>query len=104
MRNPLGFRVETMVGGVIVFVVAAFFIGYFLIAMKNYSTEAESLNLNVPGIKEVIPRTELKAMRDWLDQNDPEFVKSSYRQAVSKYPEKPWISDVQKTQTNPTEN
>lgn len=80
-----------MVGGIIVFVVAAFFIGYFMISMKNFSTEAETLNLNMPSIGDVIPRTEIKSMRNWLDKNDPDFVNASFRQAVNKYPDRPWL-------------
>jgi hypothetical protein len=95
MRNPFSFKIETIIGSVIVFAVASFFVGYFLISMKNFSTDIDTLNATAPVIKDVIPHKEIEAMRNWLDKNDPELVKASYRQAVSKYPDKPWLTDTQ---------
>lgn len=102
MRDPLSFKIETVLGSIVVLAVASFFVGYFLISIKNFSTDIDTMSATAPVIKDIIPHKEVEAMRNWLDKNDPELVKASYRQAVSKYPEKPWLTDIQNDQQNLT--
>ena len=42
MRNPLSFRVESLMGSLFLASIALFFVAFLFIAMKNFNSDIES--------------------------------------------------------------
>ena len=93
MKNPLTFRIESWLGSVIVLVVSAFLVGWFLIAVKNFSSETEILNSSGAKLKIVSPE-EKSLIDQWLQQDNVGISASEvgYRYIVKKFPDKPWLA------------
>lgn len=93
MKNPLTFRVESWLGSVFVLIISAFFVGFFIIAVKNFNSDTDILNSSSVKLRTVSP--EEKSMIDqWLQQNNigisaPEV---GYRYIIQKFPDKPWLA------------
>lgn len=93
MKNPLTFKIESWFGSVIVLIVSAFFVGWFLIAVRNFNSDTEILNSSITKLKTV--SLEEKSMIDqWLRQDNIGISASEvgYRYIIQKFPDKPWAT------------
>lgn len=91
MKNILTFHIESWLGAVYVLLVAAFLVGLFLIAMKNFNSDNEILNASGSSLK-TISSVERQAIDSWLVENSKLSTKEvGYRFIIQKYPDKPWL-------------
>jgi len=93
MRNPLTFHIESWVGAVLVLAVSAFLVGIFVIAVKNFGTDAEILAASDSRVKIRTISAEEKALIDsWLAKTNTGISAEDvgYRYLIKKYPDKPW--------------
>jgi hypothetical protein len=93
MKNPLTFRIESWLGSVVVLAVAAFLVGWFLIAMRNFNSDAEILNSSSVKLRTVSPE-EKSLIDQWLRQDNVGISASEvgYRYIIQKFPDKPWLT------------
>ena len=91
VKNPLTFRIETWLGSVIVFVVAAFLVGIFWAAKKNFESESEILSATSVQIHPISIQEKF-LIDEWLTKSNLGLsVKDvGYRFIVRKFPDKPW--------------
>lgn len=97
MRNPLTFRVESVVGALMILAISGFFVGLFYANARNFDSELMTLN---PETKTWISAAkssseERKQMLDWVQKNDIELPLSGdqIRYLMVKYPERPWLDN-----------
>ncbi|MDP2933423.1 MAG: hypothetical protein Q8N81_04805 [bacterium] len=93
MKNPLTFKIESWLGSAIVLIFSAFLVGWFLIAMRNFNSDAEILNSSSTKLKIVSP-VERSLIDQWLQQDNIGISASEvgYRYIVKKFPDKPWLA------------
>ena len=92
MRNPLTFRIESWLGSVLVLAFAAFFVGIFVIAVKNFGSDTETLSSYAVKLRTI--SSEEKALIDtWIarEASDISIKDVGYRFILQKYPDKPWL-------------
>ena len=93
MKNPLTFHVESSLGAVFISLLAMFFIGLMLVAVKNFESDLDIMsttNTNT-SIKTASP-TELAMVREWVATNNIELKEGQgYRYLLRKYPSRPWL-------------
>lgn len=91
MKNPLVVRVESWVGSIIILVFSAFLVGLFMIAVKNFGSDAEILSSSGNNLR-TVSAEERMLIDDWLVKSDPGLsVKEvGYRYLIRKFPDKPW--------------
>ncbi len=93
MKNPLTLRIETWLGSVFVLLAAAFFVGLFVIALKNFNSDTQILNSSGTKLRTVSPE-ERSLIDQWLQQNNVGISASEvgYRYIIQKFPDKPWTT------------
>ncbi len=93
MRNPLTFKIESWFGSVIVLIFSAFLVGWFLIAVRNFNSDAEILNVSGAKLRTVSPE-EKSLIDQWLRQDNVGISASEvgYRYIIQKFPDKPWLA------------
>lgn len=94
MRNPLAFKIESWLGAIIVLVVSAFLVGWFLIAVRNFNSDTEILNSSSAKLRTVSPEEKL-LIDQWLQQDNIGISASEvgYRYIIQKFPDKPWLAE-----------
>jgi hypothetical protein len=93
MKNPLTFKIESWLGSVIVLIVSAFLVGWFLIAVRNFNSDTEILNSSITKLRTVSPE-EKSSIDQWLQQDNIGISASEvgYRYIIQKFPDKPWLT------------
>ena len=77
----------------IVLIVAVFLVGIFIIAVKNFGTDAEILSSSANGVRIRTVSAQEKVLIDsWLAKNNTGISVEDvgYRYLIKKYPDKPW--------------
>ncbi|OGN04970.1 MAG: hypothetical protein A2746_01285 [Candidatus Yanofskybacteria bacterium RIFCSPHIGHO2_01_FULL_44_22] len=91
MKNPLTMRVESSMGAVFIVLLAAFFVGLFFIALKNFRSDTEILDAQETRIK-VVSATERFLMESWMKENQISFPEGkNLRYLIPQYPSRPWL-------------
>jgi len=93
MKNPLTQKVESWFGAFIVLSFSAFLVGWFLIAVKNFSSDTDSVSFSALRLETVSPEEKL-LIDQWLKQNNfkASQVKANYRRIIQQFPDKPWLN------------
>jgi len=93
MKNPLTQKVESWLGAFIVLSFSAFLVGWFLIAVKNFSSDTDSVNFSALRLETVSPEEKL-LIDQWLKQNNLKAsqVGANYRRIIQQFPDKPWLN------------
>lgn len=76
-------------GSAFISLLALFFIGFFFLAVKNFSSDTDTLNSNIPQVRS-ITSTERELIRQWAERNNISF-DDGYRSIIQKYPSRPWL-------------
>lgn len=90
MRNLLALHVELGLGAVFIVLFAAFFLGFFYITVKNFTTNQDIYAASSSRVKS-ISATERLLMQSWVERDTiviPEG--EGYRYLIKTYPDKPW--------------
>ena len=77
----------------IVLIVAVFLVGIFIIAVKNFGTDAEILSSSANGVRIRTVSAQEKVLIDsWLAKSNVGISAEDvgYRYIIKKYPDKPW--------------
>jgi len=94
MKNPLTFRIESWVGAVLVLGFSAFFVGLFVVALQNYSSDLDILNSSGAKVRTISPQE--KALIDkWLTKSDIgiSVQEVGYRYILQNFPNRPWLTE-----------
>jgi hypothetical protein len=93
MKNPLTLNIETWFGSVLVLLASAFFVGFFMIALKNFNSDTQILNSSGAKLRTISPE-ERSLIDRWLQQNNVGISAEEvgYRYIIQKFPDKPWTA------------
>ncbi len=84
-------QVESGLGAVFVVALAAFFIGFLFIMMKNFNSDAIALNASQTEVK-FMSQTERQLINDWIVENNIQIPDGKgYRYLEEQYPSRPWL-------------
>jgi hypothetical protein len=93
VKNPLSLKVESWFGSIIILSISAFLVGFFLVAVRNFSSDAETVDFSTLKLKTVSPEEKL-LIDQWLRQNNGETSskETNYRRIIQQFPDKPWLN------------
>ena len=91
MRNFLTIEVESYMGAMFITLLAAFFIGFLFISIKNLDSDISIITSEQVHVKN-ISATERELIRNWIRENKVEIPEEvGYRYLIKKYPSRPWL-------------
>lgn len=94
MKNPLTLKVELWLGSFIVLMFSVFLLGLFLIAVRDFSSDTETISFSTIKLRTVSPAEKLM-IDNWLRQNniEPPSIRDNYRYFIRNFPDKPWLNN-----------
>ncbi len=92
MESFSTWKLESILGAILVVLVAGFFVTKIFAVLSDFNTEVE-IQTNDQVVVKGIPETERKLIEAWVHDNNIEVPPGKgYRYLIQTYPDKPWLN------------
>ena len=94
MKNFTTFKTESYMGALLLLIMGAFMVGFFILAIKSFDSDVEMINIGNAKIK-TVSDSEKSMMSIWASRRDVNIPEgeSFYQYLLKNYPSKPWVNE-----------